>query len=97
MEKCSMCVQRVQEGKLAAKKASRKLVDGDAITACAEACPADALTFGDWNDNDSKIRKNSGDDRAYQALEEVGVEPNIWYMVKVRNKAGKMPETKHHA
>ena len=87
MEKCSMCVQRIQAGKLEAKKASRKLVDGDATTACAEACPTNAIIFGDWNDTDSSIRKTSETDRAYQALEEVGVRPNVWYMVKVRNKA----------
>lgn len=88
MEKCSMCVQRIQAGKLTAKKESRKLVDGDASTACAEACPTHAITFGDWNDTDSMIRKESSSDRAYQALEEVGVKPNIWYQVKVRNIEG---------
>jgi Fe-S-cluster-containing dehydrogenase component len=96
MEKCSFCVQRIQEGKLVAKKEGRKLIDGDVTTACAEACPADCISFGDWNDTESYVRGQSGDDRAYQALEEVGIEPNIWYMVKVRNKAGKMPEKKGH-
>lgn len=88
MEKCSMCVQRIQAGKLDAKKEGRKLVDGDAVTACAEACPTHAITFGDWNDTESQIRKVSEADRSYQALEEVGVKPNIWYQVKVRNIEG---------
>ena len=86
MEKCSFCVQKIQSGKLVAKKADRKVVDGDVTTACADACPADAISFGDWNDSESTVRKSSGDKRAYQALEEIGVKPNIWYKVKVRNE-----------
>ena len=85
MEKCSFCVQRIQEGKLNAKKDGRPVVDGDVVTACADACPNGCITFGDWNDNESEIRQKSEDNRAYQALEEVGVKPNIWYQLKVRN------------
>ena len=62
------------------------VVDGDVTTACADACPADAITFGDWNDTESALRKSSEEKRAYQALEEIGVKPNIWYKVKVRNE-----------
>ena len=85
MEKCSFCVQGIQAAKLTAKKEGRKLVDGDVMSACGDACPNDCITFGDWNDPESKIRKVSGSDRAYQALEEIGVKPNIWYQLKVRN------------
>lgn len=91
-----MCVQRIQAGKLVAKKEQRPVVDGDAMTACAEACPTNAITFGDWNDVNSGIRKVSTSDRAYQALEEVGVKPNIWYQVKVRNVEGKVPAAEAH-
>ncbi len=86
MEKCSFCVQRIQAGKLEAKKEARPVVDGDVTTACADACPSNAILVGDWNDITSMVRKSSEDDRAYQALEEVGVKPNIWYKVKVRNE-----------
>lgn len=86
MEKCSFCVQKIQTGKLVAKKADRPVVDGDVSTACADVCPSNAITFGDWNDTESEIRKSSEDKRAYQALEEIGVKPNIWYKVKVRNE-----------
>jgi molybdopterin-containing oxidoreductase family iron-sulfur binding subunit len=96
IEKCSMCVQRIQAGKLVAKKEQRPVVDGDAMTACAEACPTNAISFGDWNDVNSNIRKVSTSDRAYQALEEVGVKPNIWYQVKVRNVEGKVPAADAH-
>ena len=85
MEKCSFCVQGIQAAKLQAKKEGRKVADGDVMCACGDACPNDCIVFGDWNDPDSKIRKASQSDRAYQALEEVGVKPNIWYQVKVRN------------
>ena len=98
MEKCSFCVQKIQTGKLVAKKASRPVVDGDVTTACAEACPANAITFGDWNDTESALRKSSDEKRAYQALEEIGVKPNIWYKVKVRNEVNEeldMLQTAH--
>lgn len=86
MEKCSFCVQKIQEGKLNAKKEDRKLVDGDVSTACAEVCPTNAIIVGDWNDTESFVRISTQEDRAYQVLEEVGTKPNIWYKVKVRNE-----------
>ncbi len=57
MEKCSMCIQRIQAGKLTAKKEKRHVKDGEVITACAQACPTDAITFGDMNDLNSQIAK----------------------------------------
>ncbi|NRA13263.1 MAG: 4Fe-4S dicluster domain-containing protein, partial [Crocinitomicaceae bacterium] len=89
MEKCSMCVQRIQAGKLDAKSEGRAVVDGDYSTACSDVCPTNAITVGDWNDLKSMLRKSADDDRAYQALEEVGVKPNVWFKVKVRNEDNK--------
>ncbi len=86
MEKCSFCVQKIQEGKLTAKKEQRPVVDGDVTTACSDACPTNAITVGDWNDVNSAVRKSADDKRSYQALEEIGVKPNVWYKVKVRNE-----------
>lgn len=86
MEKCSLCVQKIQATKLEAKKDGTPVQDGAFQTACSESCPTKAITVGDWNDVNSKVRKSSSDSRAYQALEEVGVKPNIWYKVKVRNE-----------
>ena len=86
MEKCSFCVQKIQEGKLNAKKESRPVIDGDVTTACADACPTNAINFGDWNDTSSSVRKAADHKRSYQALEEIGVKPNVWYQVKVRNE-----------
>ncbi|MBI3134810.1 MAG: TAT-variant-translocated molybdopterin oxidoreductase [Bacteroidetes bacterium] len=86
MEKCSFCVQKIQAGKLVAKKEDRKVMDGDVTTACSDVCPTNAITVGDWNDVESMVRKSSQEDRSYQVLEEVGTKPNIWYKVKVRNE-----------
>lgn len=85
MEKCSMCVGRIQAGKLDAKKDGRPVRDGEIKTACAEACSIGAIKFGDLNDNGSEVNKISENNRSYHALEEIGVQPNIYYMVKVRN------------
>jgi molybdopterin-containing oxidoreductase family iron-sulfur binding subunit len=99
MEKCSMCVQRIQLGKLTAKKESRAIRDGEVVTACASACPADAITFGDLNDTESKISKllaKESGDRAYNVLKEINVSPNVWYLTKVRNREA-APSTKDKA
>jgi Fe-S-cluster-containing dehydrogenase component len=85
MEKCSMCQQRIQAGKLEAKKAGVPVPDGSIETACMEACPTHAIIFGDLNDQASHNRRRAEDVRSYHALEEVGIQPNIYYMTKVRN------------
>ena len=86
MEKCSFCVQRIQSTKLEAKKEGVPVADGKFATACSDVCPTNAIVVGDWNDIQSNVRKSSEDKRSYQALEEVGVKPNVWYKVKVRNE-----------
>lgn len=98
MEKCSMCVQRIQAGKLTAKREKRTVQDGEINMACAVACPTDALVFGDMNDPNSKVSKllkveentsalkEVGEERAYHVLEEINVSPNVWYFTKIRNK-----------
>ncbi|MFC2175647.1 TAT-variant-translocated molybdopterin oxidoreductase [Bacteroidota bacterium] len=85
MEKCSFCVQGIQAAKLAAKKAGRKVKDEEVASACAEACPTNAIVFGDINDKESGVAANAKDERSYHLLEEVGVQPNVYYMTKVRN------------
>jgi molybdopterin-containing oxidoreductase family iron-sulfur binding subunit len=89
MEKCSLCVQRIQAGKLEAKKEGEPVEDGAIQTACAEACPTNAITFGDINDENSKVHEDHNKDRAYYALEEIGTRPNVAYQVKVRNRREK--------
>lgn len=86
MEKCSMCVQRIQGGKLDAKKAERKLIDGEIKTACQQSCPTNAIFFGDLNDEESAVTKlRKEDERNYFILEELGVKPTVSYLTKVRN------------
>jgi Fe-S-cluster-containing dehydrogenase component len=89
MEKCSFCVQKIQEGKLKAKMENRAVNDGDIKTACQKACPADAIAFGDMNDEKSEVRKMMDDKRAYEVLEVIEVESSVRYMPKVRNKKHK--------
>jgi molybdopterin-containing oxidoreductase family iron-sulfur binding subunit len=60
-------------------------MDGEVVSACAEACPTHAITFGDLNDQKTNNYRRSEDVRAYHALEDVGVQPNIFYLTKVRN------------
>jgi molybdopterin-containing oxidoreductase family iron-sulfur binding subunit len=86
MEKCSLCVQRIQDGKLTAKRESRKVKDGEIKTACMQACPTNAIVFGDYNDKSSELNKMwKPEERSYHLLEELDVQPNVFYQVKVRN------------
>ncbi|MGO1596029.1 MAG: TAT-variant-translocated molybdopterin oxidoreductase [Sphingobacterium sp.] len=85
MEKCSMCIQRIQAGKLQAKVENRKVKDGDIQMACQSACSANAIIFGDANDPESEVSKALRNERVYYVLEEINVQPNIGYMTKVRN------------
>jgi len=85
MEKCSMCIQRIQAGKLQAKIEKRPLKDGDIKMACQEACSANAIIFGDGNDPNSEVSKALRSERIYYVLEEINVKPGIGYMTKIRN------------
>jgi len=85
MEKCSMCIQRIQGGKLQAKIEKRPLKDGDIKMACQEACSANAIIFGDANDPNSEVSKALRSERIYYVLEEINVKPGIGYMTKIRN------------
>lgn len=86
MEKCSFCVQRIQAGKLKAKRERRELKSEDIKTACQQSCPTQAIVFGDMKDENSPISQALKDQRAYTVLEEVNTKPRVNYMVKVRNK-----------
>ncbi|MBK9451458.1 MAG: TAT-variant-translocated molybdopterin oxidoreductase [Bacteroidetes bacterium] len=85
MEKCSFCVQRIQEKKLVAKTEMRNPHDGEIKTACQQSCPADAIVFGDLNDENSEINKLFYNKRGYHALEDVKTLPKVLYLTKVRN------------
>ncbi len=92
MEKCSLCAQRLQDGKLKAKKASRPLLSGengewDVKVACQQACPSDAIVFGNANEKESDVSKHrvENNGRIFYALEMLHVLPNVNYLAKVRN------------
>jgi MoCo/4Fe-4S cofactor protein with predicted Tat translocation signal len=85
MEKCSMCVQRIQAGKLKAKLEKRTLKDGDIKVACQQTCPTNAIIFGDGNDPESEVSKALKSERTYYVLEELNVKPGVGYQTKVRN------------
>ncbi len=87
IEKCSLCIQRIQLGKLEAKKDSRMLTDGEFTTACAQACGSNAIVFGDVNNPKSEVSHLKQEGRAYHLLEEVGTQPSVFYQTKVRNRA----------
>ncbi|HJU45720.1 MAG TPA: 4Fe-4S dicluster domain-containing protein, partial [Chitinophagaceae bacterium] len=87
MEKCSFCVQRLQEGKLKAKKENRTLTDKDAQTACQQACASDAIVFGNANNPESAIsrERKENKNRLFYSLEHLHTLPNVNYLAKVRN------------
>ena len=89
IEKCSFCVQRIQEGKLTAKKERRRPLPNEIQTACAQACPTTAIIFGDMNNPESlisQVLEVEMEARAFHVLEEINVRPQISYLTKIRNK-----------
>lgn len=89
MEKCSFCIQRIQEAKLEARRLGKPLGDDMLQTACQQSCPADAIVFGDANNPESRIsRLLKENPRAYRVLEEVGVEPSVHYLTSITNRSG---------
>ena len=88
MEKCSFCVQRLQDGKLKAKKENRTLEDMvDVQTACQQACPTEAIVFGNANDSKSRLSLTRKDNskRLYHVIEELHTLPNVSYLARVRH------------
>ncbi|MGG9970747.1 TAT-variant-translocated molybdopterin oxidoreductase [Ferruginibacter sp. SUN002] len=86
IEKCSFCVQRLQESKLAAKKAEDPTMIRTVKTACMQACPTHAISFGNVHDKESEVAKLRKDDnRTFYVLEQLHVLPNVSYQVKIKN------------
>ncbi|WP_413944518.1 TAT-variant-translocated molybdopterin oxidoreductase [Bdellovibrio sp. HCB-162] len=86
MEKCTFCVQRIQDAKMVARNEKRQLKDGDVKTACQTACPAGGIVFGDLNDPNSQVAKIfKTEERSYALLEEWHAKPSVRYLSKIRN------------
>ena len=87
MEKCTFCVQRVVEGKNNAKMEGRSVADGEITTACQQACPAQAIVFGDLKDPESNVNKlrEKNKPRGYRVLEELNTQPAVVYLKEIRS------------
>jgi MoCo/4Fe-4S cofactor protein with predicted Tat translocation signal len=86
IEKCSFCVQRIQEGKLTAKREGRKLRDQDVKTACQTACPTGAIVFGDRNDPEGLVAQRLEHPLNYLVLEEVNTQASVKYQARINNR-----------
>ena len=101
MEKCTYCIQRIQNGKIQARTESRPLQDGEIQTACQSACPSQAIVFGDLNDPNSRVSKIQKSERAYEMLAELNIKARTLYLARVRNtharlKTSDQLEVAHH-
>jgi len=85
MEKCTYCVQRIEESRIKAAVEGRPLRDGDVVTACQQACPTEAIVFGDLNDPKSRVARLRADPHNYGLLAELGTRPRTTYLPVVRN------------
>jgi molybdopterin-containing oxidoreductase family iron-sulfur binding subunit len=104
MEKCSLCLQRIEQARIAAKVKARdsghiRLTEADGTvpkTACQQACPAEAIIFGDISDPESRVSKAKGQERTYKVLEFLLTKPRCTYLARVRNPNPLMPDYKEN-
>lgn len=85
MEKCTFCIQRIEDVKMRAKVEGRAIRDGEIRPACAAACPAEAIVFGDLNNPQSRVARMSRMNRGYKMLVELGVKPSVTYLTDISN------------
>jgi molybdopterin-containing oxidoreductase family iron-sulfur binding subunit len=103
MEKCTYCVQRIQNARITARADGRvadgtpgTLKDGDVVTACQQTCPADAIAFGNINDPESRVAKLKKQERNYGLLEELQVRPRTTYLGRLRNVNPELETAEEH-
>jgi molybdopterin-containing oxidoreductase family iron-sulfur binding subunit len=86
-------VQRINLARIQSKKEDRSIRDGEIVTACQSACPAEAITFGDINDPDSRVSRMKAEPRNYGILTELNTRPRTTYLAKVRNPNPELEES----
>jgi Fe-S-cluster-containing dehydrogenase component len=90
MEKCTYCIQRIQEAKITASKENRRVKDGEVMTACQQACPTQVFAFGDLNAPDSEVRRKTHDPLNYSLLSELNTQPRTTYLAALKNSNPKL-------
>ncbi|MFO7652224.1 MAG: TAT-variant-translocated molybdopterin oxidoreductase [Candidatus Krumholzibacteriia bacterium] len=85
MEKCTYCVQRIENARIEARNERRPIRDGEIVPACAQTCPTEAIVFGDLNDRDSRVSGLREDSRAYDLLTYLNTKPRTHYLARIRN------------
>ena len=93
MEKCSYCIQRISAAKIEADKENRGIRDGEIVTACQQACPANAITFGNINDRESRVSKLRAQQRSYQVIADINTRPRTTYVAEVLNPNSELEVT----
>jgi molybdopterin-containing oxidoreductase family iron-sulfur binding subunit len=96
MEKCTYCIQRINQARYTAEIEKRPIRDGEVVTACQAACPTQAIVFGDLNDKQSRVAKLAADPRNYGLLEELNTRPRTTYLAKLRNPNPELGAESHH-
>ena len=95
MEKCTFCIQRIEAVRINARNDNRPIVDGEIVPACAQTCPARAITFGNLNDPESEVSRLREQKRAYATLAELNIRPRTHYLARLSNRAGGVPSEGH--
>jgi molybdopterin-containing oxidoreductase family iron-sulfur binding subunit len=85
MEKCNYCLQRINESRIDADRENREIKDGEVITACQQACPSQAIVFGNINDKSSRVAKLKELDTKFTVLDSLNTKPRTSYMTKLTN------------